>query len=112
MRFGRSARWCNLDYISPNTVLSLNGATTYGWSYPCKCNGTIFFTNNRDDGEVKKLYGYTFGGGVNTVNEHNLGGRVYMEPKSTFSILPNTICTGRTIMQLLEELSMFTMLDL
>ena len=31
--------------------------------------GTIFFTNNRDDGEVKKLYGYTFGGGVNTVNE-------------------------------------------
>jgi len=41
---------------------------------PCKCNGTIF-TNNRDDGEVKKLlYGYTFGGGVNTVNEHNLGG--------------------------------------
>ena len=41
---------------------------------------------------MKKLYGYTFGGGVNTVNEHNLGGLgVYMEPKSTFSILPNTI---------------------
>ena len=33
----------------------------------------------------------TFGGGVNTVNEHNLGGEVYMGPKSTFSILPNTI---------------------
>ena len=29
-----------------------------------------------------------FSGGVNTVNEHNLGGEVYMGPKSTFSILP------------------------
>ena len=46
-----------------------------------------------------------FSGGVNTVNEHNFGGEVYMVPKSTFSILPKhnfKLCFGRIIMQLLE----------
>ena len=45
-------------------------------------NGTIYFTNNGHYGEGER---------VNTVNGHTAGGGgVYIGPKSTFSILPNT----------------------
>ena len=42
-------------------------------------NGTVCFINNGH-----------FGEGVNSINEYNFGGGVFMGLISTFSILPNT----------------------
>ena len=75
-----------------NTILSLNGTSHFinnsapmGGAIRTKINntltfnGTIHFTNNGHYGEA-----------VNSVNEYNLGGGVFMGLISTFSILPNT----------------------
>ena len=78
-------------YTSPNTVLSFDGTTHFinnsapmggaifaNGNNTLTINGTIYFTNNRYYVEVDIEFGPNFGGGV------------YMGPKSTFSILPNT----------------------
>ena len=75
-----------------NTVLSLNGTSHFinnsalmggaimtTINNTLTINGTVYFTNNGH-----------YGKGVNSINEQNFGGGVFMGLISTFSILPNT----------------------
>ena len=75
-----------------NTVLSFNGTSHFinnsaliggaimtTINNTLTINGTVYFTNNGH-----------YGKGVNSINEQNFGGGVFMGLISTFSILPNT----------------------
>ena len=67
-----SMEWINNSALFGGAIMTnINNTLTF--------NGTVCFINNGH-----------FGEGVNSINEYNFGGGVFMGLISTFSILPNT----------------------